>query len=161
MKEQNRNYLAHEYFNRDWHPMSFAAMAEWLTSAKLNYACSAHLLDHVDAVNLSAEQQQFLQTLPDPMFRQTVRDFMVNQQFRRDYWVKGARLLNLLDKTEQLRTHRVILVAPRNGVELKVTGSIGEATLNEGVYLPILDVLADYKPRTLNQICLLYTSRCV
>lgn len=152
LTEQNRNYLAHEYFNRNWDPMHFAEFAKWIDPAKVTYACSAHLLDHVDAVNLSAEQQQFLQTLPDPMFRQTVRDFMVNQQFRRDYWVKGARLLNLLDKTEQIRTHRVILVAPRNGVELKATGSIGEATLNEGVYLPILDLLADHKPRTLNQI---------
>lgn len=30
MKENNRHYLAHEYFNRDWHPMHFATMAEWL-----------------------------------------------------------------------------------------------------------------------------------
>lgn len=152
LTEQNRNYLAHEYFNRNWDPMHFAEFAKWIEPAKVTYACSAHLLDHIDAVNLSAEQQQFLQTLPDPMFRQTVRDFMVNQQFRRDYWVKGARLLNPVDRAEQIRAHRVVLAAPRNGVELKATGSIGEATLNEGVYPPILDVLADYKPRTLHQI---------
>lgn len=42
MKEQNRHYLAHEYFNRDWHPMSVATMAEWLAPAKLGYAASAH-----------------------------------------------------------------------------------------------------------------------
>jgi hypothetical protein len=35
--------------------------------------------------------------IPDTMFRQTVRDFMVNQQFRKDYWVKGARHLSLLE----------------------------------------------------------------
>ena len=34
MKEQNRHYLAHEYFNRDWHPMSVAKMAEWLAPAR-------------------------------------------------------------------------------------------------------------------------------
>lgn len=152
IKDQNRNYLAHEYFNRNWDPMRFAEFAQWIEPAKMTYACSAHLLDHIDAVNLNAEQQQFLQTLPDPLFRQTVRDFMVNQQFRRDYWVKGARLLNPVDKAEQLRAQRFILVVPRNSVELKVTGSIGEATLNEGVYLPVLDALADHKPRTLHQI---------
>ena len=30
IKDQNRNYLAHEYFNRDWEPMAFAKMADWL-----------------------------------------------------------------------------------------------------------------------------------
>lgn len=90
MKTQNRNYLAHEYSNRDWHPMSFARMAEWLSPAKLNFACSAHYTDHVDAVNLSEEQQAFLKDIPDAIPRETVRDFMCNTQFRRDYWVKGA-----------------------------------------------------------------------
>jgi len=33
MKAQNRHYLAHEYFNRDWHPMTVARMAEWLAPA--------------------------------------------------------------------------------------------------------------------------------
>lgn len=93
IKGQNRHYLAHEYFNRDWHPMHFGTMAEWLEPAKLTYACSAHYLDYVEAVNLTPEQQAFLKDIHDPMFKQTVRDFMVNQQFRKDYWVKGARRL--------------------------------------------------------------------
>src|SRR5690606_28516551 len=74
MTTENRNYLAHEYFNRDWDPMSFASMAEWLAPAKLGYACSAHFTDHVDAVNLTAEQQAFLKEIPDAMSRETVRD---------------------------------------------------------------------------------------
>jgi hypothetical protein len=152
IKGQNRNYLAHEYFNRDWLPMSFASMAQWLTPAKINYACSAHYLDHIDGVNLTVEQQDFLKEIPDTMFRQTVRDFMVNQQFRRDYWVKGPRTLNALEQTEAFRAQKVILVQPRADVSLKVTGSIGEATMQEPVYNPILDVLADHKPKTLGQI---------
>ena len=49
-----------------------------------------------DAVNLTAEQQTLLASIPDPMFRQTTRDFCVNQQFRKDYWVKGCRTLTAL-----------------------------------------------------------------
>jgi hypothetical protein len=152
IKEQNRNYLAHEYFNRDWLPMSFARMAEWLAPAKLSYACSVHYLDHIDAINLSAEQQALLKELPDVMFRQTVRDFCVNQQFRRDYWVKGARRLSILDQGEAIRAQRVVLVPPRADVSLKVTGSLGEAQMQEVVYGPILDILANYQPKTLGQI---------
>lgn len=35
IKEQNRHYVAHEYFNRDWEPMGFAKMARWLEPAKV------------------------------------------------------------------------------------------------------------------------------
>ena len=42
LKTQNRHYLAHEYFNRDWHPMHFSTMVDWLAPAKLNFACSAN-----------------------------------------------------------------------------------------------------------------------
>jgi hypothetical protein len=149
IKDQNRHYLAHEYFNKDWHPMHFADMAESLEPARLHYACSAHYLDHIDGINLTAEQQAFLKEIQDPLFRESVRDFMVNQQFRRDYWVKGARRLPPLDQAETLRNLRVMLIKYREDVSLKVSGSLGEATMNEGIYNPILDLLADHKPKTL------------
>ena len=152
LKEQNRHYLAHEYFNRDWHPMHFATMAEWLEPAKVQYAGSAHYLDHIEAINLTAEQQAFIKEIPDPYFRASVWDFMVNQQFRRDYWVKGARRLNALDQAEALRQQRVMLVVPRVDVPLKVTGAVGEATLTDAIYNPLLDSLADHKPKTVGQL---------
>ena len=152
IKKQDRNYVAHEYFNRDWQPMAFAKMAQWLSSAKLQWACSANYLDAIDAVNLTAEQQALLASIPDPMFRQTTRDFCVNQQFRKDYWVKGARQLSTLEQAEQLRAQRVILVQPPAEVSLKVNGSLGEASMQEAVYAPILDQLADHKPKSLAQL---------
>ena len=152
VKAQDRHYLAHEYFNRDWQPMHFATMAQWLEPAKLDYACSANYLDHIDAINLSVEQQALLKEITDPMFGQTVRDFMVNQQFRKDYWVKGARKLNPLEQTEALRSQKVLLMTHRPDVSLKVNASLGEASMSEAIYKPILDVLADHKPRTLGQI---------
>lgn len=152
LKEQNRNYLAHEYFNRDWLPMPFSRMAQWLAPAKLSYACSAHYFDHVNVLNLTAEQQSLLAEIPDPMFRETVRDFCVDQQFRRDYWVRGARQLNAFAQADVLRRQRLILVKPRADVSLTVRGSLGEATLQEEVYGPFLDVLADHRARTLGEV---------
>jgi SAM-dependent methyltransferase len=152
IKGQNRHYLAHEYFNRDWHPMHFAMMAKWMESAKLTFACSAHYLDHLDALNLTSEQLGFLKEIHDPMFKQTIRDFMVNQQFRRDYWVKGTRTLTTLEQAEQLREQRFVMSAYRPDVSLKVTGSLGEATLNENIYAPVLDLMSDFKARTLAQM---------
>ncbi len=152
VEEQDRHYLAHEYFNKDWHPMHFATMAEWLAPAKLEYACSAHLLDHIDLLNLTTEQQNFLNEVPDPNFRESVRDFMVNQQFRRDYWVKGKRKLSELDRAEEIRKQRIVLISNRADVPLKVSGSLGEANLAEAIYTPILDLLASHKVMSLGEI---------
>lgn len=152
LKDQNRHYLAHEYFNRDWHPMHFSTMAEWLEPAKVSYACSAHALDHIDSINLTAEQQAFLKQFADPHFKESVRDFMVNQQFRRDYWVKGPRKLTVLQQAEMLKQQRVVLVSHRPDVGLKVNGSLGEADMSEELYVPVLDLLADHKVRSLDEI---------
>lgn len=152
IKGQDRHYLAHEYFNRDWHPMYFSTMADWLSPAKLSYACSAHLTDLIDVINLTSEQLDFLKSVPDAMFRETVRDFIVNQQFRRDYWVKGVRKISILEQVELMRKIRVILTVHRSDVVLKVGGALGEALLSEDVYNPILDFLADHKIKTVNQI---------
>lgn len=152
LKGQNRNYLAHEYFNRDWEPMSFSKMTRWLGDAKLDFACSAHLLDHVDAINMPVEQQQILKDIPDRSFRETVRDFLVNQQFRRDYWVRGLRPVSALERVEKLRAQRFIMVAVREEITLKVSGAIGEAVLHENVYVPLLDLLSDLRVHTLHDI---------
>jgi hypothetical protein len=106
----------------------------------------------VDAINLTQEQQALLTEFPDAMFRQSVRDFMVNQQFRKDYWVKGARKLGPLAQAEALSAHKVVLIAPRDDVSMRVAGTLGEATLQESIYNPVLDALADHKPKTLNEL---------
>lgn len=152
MKAQDRHYIAHEYFNATWEPMSFAKMAQWLSPAKLQWACSANLLDAIDTINLTPQQQALLAGIPDRMFRQTTRDFCVNQFFRKDYWVKGARPLTLLEQMERLRIQRVVLVCPQDQVSLKVVGNAGEASLQQEVYSPVLELLADHKPHTLGAL---------
>lgn len=152
LKNQNRNYLAHEYFNRDWQPMSFASMQQWLSAAKIQFACSAHYPDLVDRINLTNEQQVFLNTLPQGTLRQTVRDFCVNQPFRRDYWIKGLRNLSPLEKREQLTQIVVVLTESREGLIPNIVGSLGEATIQSSIYEPLLDWLADNKPRKVMQL---------
>lgn len=150
--EQNRHYLAHEYFNKDWHPMHFATMSDWLSPAKISFACSAHYLDHIDAINLTSEQQAMLKEIPDPTFKESVRDFMVNQQFRKDYWIKGSQKLSATEKAEQINKHRLVLTSAREDVALKITSSLGEANLSESVYGPVLDLMCDFKIRNIEEI---------
>lgn len=152
LKDKDRHYLAHEYFNRDWAPMHFSTMADWLESAKLSYACSANYLDSIDGINLTKYQQSLLNEITNDVFRESVRDFMVDQQFRRDYWVKGPRRLSPVEQAETMRAQKVILTSHRPDVSLKVTTSLGEAQMGEKIYGPILDFLASSKIKTLSQV---------
>ena len=149
---QDKHYLAHEYFNKDWHPMHFATMSDWLSPAKISFACSAHYLDHIDAINLTAEQQTMLKEITDSTFKESVRDFMVNQQFRRDYWTKGARKLSAVEQAELIKQHKLVLISPREDISLKISGSLGEANMSEAIYAPILDLMSDHKTRSIEEI---------
>lgn len=152
IKQQNRHYLAHEYFNQDWLPMHFATMAELLEPAKLSYACSAHYHDHINALNHSAEQQTFLNDIADTTFRETVRDFMLNRQFRRDFWVKGGLKLSMLEQHEAIRALKVLLVTPRNAISYTIKTLLSESSMSHEIYDPILTILADHEPKTLEQL---------
>jgi SAM-dependent methyltransferase len=152
VKSQDKHYLAHEYFNRDWHPMHFSEMADALESAKVGYACSASYISNVDNVNFSPDQLKFLETIPDGTMKQTVRDFMVNQQFRQDYWVKGVREIPFFDRLETMQQEKVILSKYRKDISLKITCALGEATLNETIYSAVIDVLDDYKIHTIGEV---------
>lgn len=152
IKGVNRHYVAHEYFNRNWTPMPFSAMAKWLEPAKLDFACSAHYLDHLDFVHFDEEQRKILQGIDNPSFRQTVRDFMANTQFRKDYWVRGARKLRPVQAQELMLAQRVVMTMRAEDVKLEQTVSSKTITLNREVYQPILDLMANYKVRTVGQI---------
>ncbi|MEN3974560.1 methyltransferase regulatory domain-containing protein [Emcibacter sp. SYSU 3D8] len=152
IRSNDRSYLAHEYLNECWVPMYFSEISKMLSSAKLNFACTATYREHIDALNLTDEQQTMLRNIPDATFRETARDFMVNQQFRRDYWVRGGRGLSSMQQLDMLRDERLVLNVPREGIKLEASGFRGAATLNEDVYKPVLDIMADGQPKTLGEI---------
>lgn len=152
IKKQDRKYLAHEYMNRDWAPMHFSDLEHWLGEAKVTFACSANTLDHTQNLNLTPDQMAFLQGVPDFSLRETLRDYCVNQQFRRDYWVRGVRTLSRHEQIAALRSERVVLATVKEALPTKVRGMLGEATLIDTIYPPIFDYLSDYKVRTIQEI---------
>ncbi|WP_295852317.1 methyltransferase regulatory domain-containing protein [uncultured Xylophilus sp.] len=146
MKGLQRNYLAHEYFNKDWRPMSFSEMDSWMSDAKMSYACSANYLELVPGIGLTPDQQSFISGFQDVVFRETVRDFVLNQQFRRDYWIKGGRKITNLERHNYLLVQRVLLIKDCDSVALNVKGPQGEAVLAENIYRPVLSAMAEKQP---------------
>ena len=152
MHKKDAHYLAHEYFNRDWYPMHFTDIVQWFQSTQLEYVCSARYLAHINGFNISSEQEAFLQSITDPVFRESVHDFMINRQFRWDYWVKEPREMNKKERESILQNQQNILTMPVSEISLQVTEVLGKVDLEPEIYKPILELMADYQPRTLRQI---------
>lgn len=153
ISQQNPHYLAHEYFNRDWHPMYFSDMQNLLGKAKVSYACSANFLEDYPTALFNDEQQAFLEKITDPSFAQTAKDFLLNKQFRKDYWVKGARKIGSVQAEQTWQKLRFLLVTPLEEVTLTIPSRNGrEISLRSEVLQPILKVLANHQAHDVAQM---------
>jgi hypothetical protein len=146
IQKMDRRYLAHEYFNASWTPYYFAEMHEVLSASKLSFAGSCHPVDHVDAMNHTPEQIAFLQSIPDSVLRQTARDIFVNQQFRRDYWIKGPRRIDGALRDQALMDLTYVLMRPAAEAPLKAPGGRGEVNLKADLFRAIPEAMGDHKP---------------
>lgn len=112
MSRQNRNYLAHEYMNQDWRLMYFSEVAECLKAAKLEFAASAAVNEQLDGLRIPAPGMNLLNSISDPVMRQTVRDYLLNQQFRRDLFVRGGERMTVAEQKRVLDDWRFTLMRP-------------------------------------------------
>jgi SAM-dependent methyltransferase len=142
MKQGSRRYLVHEFLNDNWTIMPFSQTARELHAAKLSFGASASLFDHVPTLNVTAEGQALINETHDVVLRETIRDYLVNQQFRRDYFIKGCRRLKATQRLDRLRQFNVVLSTHPEDISLKVKAMIGEVCLEESIYRPLIDALA-------------------
>ncbi len=151
---QNRNYLAHEYFNRDWSPMYFAEANEWLSGAKLGFAAPAAVMDQLLAYNLTPPQRDLLAGISYDVLRETVRDYLLNQQFRKDLYSRGARALTPLERLDRLNDLRVTLVGDAADIPFEVEAHLGKVSLRQDIFAPVIEALAgkDSAPKRIGDL---------
>jgi hypothetical protein len=151
MKHHGPQYISHEYLNRDWRPMSFSEIADLLDASKLGFACSATASHHFDQYFLTHEQQQALSATPDFKIRETMRDFMINRGFRRDYWVKGG-LRAPAAAMRALLQQRLVLARPKAGATRHVPEGALTPELTSTLVEPMLDLLADHQAHSVEYL---------
>ncbi len=148
IKKMDKTYIAHEYFNASWDPMPFSQVADKLSAAKLTYAANASILENLSGISLPVGAQEILQTIRDPIMRETTRDYFVNTQFRRDIFVKGARAMSLYDHGKRVEKERFVLLGDPDKCPEKVPTVIGEAELRADIYKPLCKALAGFPDGT-------------
>jgi len=154
IRGEDKRYVAHEYFNQHFCPMDFPTVTSLLVPAQLTYAGSADI-GNLESVRLSRSQRALLRGIDDRTYREFVRDLLVDQSLRRDYWVKGPLVPIEAGKRDiLLRRTRVVAVTPRPDLhpKLQMALALNGSGLTEKIYRPILDLLADLAPITLDTI---------
>jgi len=134
LQGQNRHYLAHEYFNADWKPMSFAEVHAAMSEAKLSFAAPSGLLDHIEAIQMNQQGRELLAKYKHPVMRESIRDYLTNQQFRRDLYIRGPRRLSLMERLAEIRALRLALVTAPETINFKLKTPLGEVDLNRSIY---------------------------
>ncbi|QCO19907.1 methyltransferase domain-containing protein (plasmid) [Azospirillum brasilense] len=143
---QNRQYLTHEYLNTHWEPLSHSQVAQDMARAKLGYACSANIPHNFDELSVRPELRPILAEIADPVMAETVRDFAMNQVFRRDIYIRGLDRMPAAEAAGALRRLRFTLTVPREKASLAIPVPLGELRHDESLGLPILDALATGTP---------------
>jgi SAM-dependent methyltransferase len=150
----SRAHLAHDHFNPTWTPMYVAEVAEALGGAGLDYATSASLLDQLDELNLTPEQAALLAETSDPIQRESVRDFLVYQNFRRDLFIRDAPRLSAEERGGRLARQRLALTIDPAAIVWDLAGEGDEVALSQALYAPIIGALAagDGGPKTIAEL---------
>jgi len=151
ISKQNKSYLAHEYFNSNWKPMSFLEMSKWLKQAKLEFVSPANYEDIANFLTFSEDQVKFLDSIQDKNFKEFIKDHMTAKQFRRDYWVRGTRKLSETEKISSINSLKFVLSSDLSKFEMNISSSRGNMELSKDFYQKILDHIADFKIRTIGE----------
>ncbi|OED50164.1 methyltransferase type 11 [Rhodobacteraceae bacterium (ex Bugula neritina AB1)] len=136
------NYTAHEYFNKDWTPFFFEDLAAELGSAKLSFAGSVSLLDNLDCVRFTPQQQALLDEEGDPVRREGLRDVLLDEHFRSDVFVKGGRAHTPRGEVGAWFAATLALTRPYSGGVLKFHHRGQGLPLDQTEYAPVLQALA-------------------
>lgn len=148
MTKENHNYLAHEFFNRDWICMYFTEVAEILSAAKLDFACTAQPLDLLDQANFDPEAIEFLNKIQNPIMKEQAKDYFINRQFRKDIFVRGARKLSQAERRNRLMNMNFVLMTTAD-IDMKCVVARGEITFNNPDFEKAIEFLRsdNYRPK--------------
>lgn len=142
IRKQDARYIAHEYLNRDWHPLMFADVAAAMAEAKCRYVGSATLAENIDTVSVPPNVLPLMSETRDPVLRETLRDFGCAQAFRRDVYRRGLAPMPPAEQQAVLEALTLVELGrpiPEGGVSFATP--VGTVTGLPEVYQPLIEML--------------------
>ena len=136
------SYLSHEYMNEGWEPLYHTDVVRDMAAAKLDFTGSAALLENFDVLTVPEKARKMQAEVKDPAFRELIKDYAINQQFRRDIFVKGQRRMPEIEQRTAFENMRFVALRTRSDMTFQFQTALGEANGQEAIYAPVADALA-------------------
>jgi hypothetical protein len=150
MEGKDLTYLVHEHLNESWSALYHADVVADFAATRLSYACAAHLADDIEETSIPITARDIMSGKSDPVWRETLKDFLVGRSFRRDIFVRGSLTLTPVERMKEL-DRSFMLIVPRSIATTKIRTSMGELEGRGDVYSTVLDLLAG-GPKRLSQL---------
>jgi SAM-dependent methyltransferase len=145
------SYLTHEFMNATWDVLCVTDVRTALADMGLEPVGSATLIENYDSFVLGRAARERVAAIGDRNVREFLRDFLINQSFRRDVFVRGGRRLPANDRRNLLLEQTYTLALPAAQVEFVTSTPAGRLNFDNPASRHIVQALAS-GPRRLVDI---------
>ena len=85
--------------------------------------------------------------------KEQARDYFINRQFRKDYFIRGVRKLSQAERKNRLLNMKFVLITTA-GIEMKCRTALGEITITNADFEKVRDYLIsdNYRPKKISEI---------
>jgi SAM-dependent methyltransferase len=118
-------YLVHEFMPAAWQPLYVTEVRRDLATIGLEPVGSATLNENFDWMVLGEGARQTLATIAEPDARELVRDYYLDQRFRRDVFARGNRRLESEEQAARLAASTFALARPLPAISYSTTTPAG------------------------------------
>jgi SAM-dependent methyltransferase len=144
-------YLSHELMPKNWEPLCVTDFRAAMRGIGLVPVGSATLSENYDSFVLGHAARRTLAAIGDVDARELARDFLIDQFFRRDVFVRRDRVLNGSERRSRLLASTFGLVHPADAIEYTVKTPAGRVRYDNSVARGIVAALAP-RPRSLSEV---------
>jgi SAM-dependent methyltransferase len=135
-------YLAHEFMGKHWDPLFVTEVRAEMASIGLRPAGSATLVENHDSFVLGRAARAALVAIADDDVRELARDFLIDQFFRRDVFVRAGASLDEQAQRRKLLDTTFLLARPSTQIEYTLATPAGRLTFDNAAAREIVTALA-------------------
>jgi SAM-dependent methyltransferase len=139
-------YLVHEFMPAAWQPLYVTEVRSDLATIGLEPVGSATLSENFDWMVLDEAARRTLAAIAAPDARELVRDYYLDQRFRRDVFARGNRRIEPGERAERLTTSTFALARPLPAISYEATTPAGSFGYDSPGARAIVAALAEGRP---------------
>jgi|TARA_B110000914_G_scaffold213601_1_gene215635 SAM-dependent methyltransferase len=152
LEGDSARYLAHEFLNENHDAMNFTEIAGLLNDAKMRFVGEANCCRNIRSLNLTKDQRIALRDVDDSVLRETMTDYLLNTEFRRDYWVKDDGSSEKGFDAAALEQTRVMNTSQKPTLPSHIRTNIGRVKLNTEIYSRLIESLSCYQTKSIAEV---------